>query len=245
MSGRARVVRTKGELRRAVWRRLEERGVARFPFPVKGRIPNYEGAGQAAEHLAAQDRWREARVLKANPDSPQRPVRQRALAEGKILYMAVPRLREAACFLELDPRLLSKPERASTIKGAFALGRPVRAVKVRRVDLVLAGSVGVDGEGGRVGKGGGYSDLEYGLGRTLGFLAADTPVATTVHPLQQVEESVPMEPHDVPVDVVATPRGVQRMAARRKPEGIRWDLLSEERVAAMPALAELRGGNRR
>jgi hypothetical protein len=33
-----------------------------------------------------------ARVVKANPDKAQRAVRARVLTEGKVLYMAVPRL---------------------------------------------------------------------------------------------------------------------------------------------------------
>jgi 5-formyltetrahydrofolate cyclo-ligase len=39
--------------------------------------------------------WPAARVVKANPDAPQLPVRRRALADGKVVYMAVPRLRAA------------------------------------------------------------------------------------------------------------------------------------------------------
>lgn len=233
-------VEAKQAIREEVWERLEARGVARFPFPVVGRIPNFAGAQEAADRLATLDAWDAARVIKANPDSPQRSVRQRALEEGKVLYMAVPRLREAACFVELDPRLLSKPQRASSIKGAFALGHLVRPERVRPVDLVVAGSVAVDGQGGRVGKGGGYSDLEYALGRTFGFLGAETPVVTTVHPLQKVEE-VPMAGHDVPLDVAATPREVRPLPTiHAKPEGLDWDLLPEDRVAAIPILTEMR-----
>ncbi len=38
---------TKAELREMIWRRLEEEGVVRFPGSW-GRIPNFEGAGEAA-----------------------------------------------------------------------------------------------------------------------------------------------------------------------------------------------------
>jgi 5-formyltetrahydrofolate cyclo-ligase len=33
-------------------------------------------------------------------------LRQAALREGKIIYMAVPRLRRERCFIELDPKQL-------------------------------------------------------------------------------------------------------------------------------------------
>jgi 5-formyltetrahydrofolate cyclo-ligase len=41
----------KKRIRERVWKLLEERGVARFPKPVYGRIPNFEGAEAAAELL--------------------------------------------------------------------------------------------------------------------------------------------------------------------------------------------------
>ncbi|MFP4632530.1 MAG: 5-formyltetrahydrofolate cyclo-ligase, partial [Halobacteriales archaeon] len=69
----------KQAVREDVWDALEREGVARFPFPPHGRIPNFAGADAAAERLAETDEWRSADVLKANPDSPQLPVRRRAL----------------------------------------------------------------------------------------------------------------------------------------------------------------------
>src|SRR6266508_7004733 len=98
----------KQQVRERIWSRLEESGEALFPG-ARGRIPNFRGAAAAADRLAATPEWRRARVVKCNPDSPQRPVRLRALREGKVLFMAVPRLRQKKCFWELDPgRLRSK-----------------------------------------------------------------------------------------------------------------------------------------
>ena len=37
--------------RQRVWDRLAAEGVARFPFPPHGRIPNFAGAGLAAARL--------------------------------------------------------------------------------------------------------------------------------------------------------------------------------------------------
>ncbi len=97
-----------------------------------------------------------------NPDSPQRAIRQKALAEGKIVYMAVPRLRSDKPFIELDPKKIKcSPFAASSIKGATQYGRPVTLAKVKKIDLVVCGSVAVNRRGARVGKGGGYSDLEF------------------------------------------------------------------------------------
>ncbi len=230
----------KDEIRQSVWTRLENRGVARFPLPIVGRIPNFQGSREAATRLCELDCWQAARALKANPDSPQRWVRRMALQEGKRVYMAVPRLTKAECFLELDPRSIQRPERAATIRGAFALGKPRRPNKLGTLDLVLAGSVAVDRKGGRVGKGGGYSDLEYALGREYGFLSAETPVVTTVHPLQLLADDLPMHTHDIPVDHVATSQRTYAMPHHHpKPTGIFWSLLSENKLREIPPLQQL------
>lgn len=234
----------KPTLRRRVWTLLEEKDAARFPFPVRGRIPNFAGAEEAARRLFEVREWRSAKRVKCNPDSPQKPVRQAALEQGKEVLMAVPRLRDAKCFVRLDPgRVEGREKKAATIKGAFALGEQVGPDAVGPVDLVVAGSVAVDARGGRAGKGEGYSDLEYGLLRTLGLVDEETPVATTVHELQVVPEgeAVPVTGHDVPLDIIATPERVIRTnTAHPRPEGIDWGLLDEERIGEMPALQRLR-----
>jgi len=41
----------KQTIRETVWDALEEGGIARFPFPPHDRIPNFEGANEAAQRL--------------------------------------------------------------------------------------------------------------------------------------------------------------------------------------------------
>ena len=233
---------TKAAIRARVWRGLVARRVARFPFPIEDRIPNFIGAEAAALRAATLPEWKAARRLKCNPDAPQRPVRLRALQEGKTIFMAVPRLAAAKCFIRLDPRRLrGRLAEASTIGGASRLGEPVGPDALGTIDLVVAGSVAVHPSGRRVGKGGGYSDLEWALARALGAVDARTPVLTTVHELQVVRAAIPMTSHDVPVDFIVTPERVIRARGRRpKPRGIRWDELSDEQIAAMPVLARMR-----
>src|SRR5262247_2624259 len=178
--------RSKQAIRERVWSLLTARGVARFPGAV-GRIPNFVGAEAAARRLADSPAWQAARVVKCNPDAPQLPVRVLALRQGKRLFMAVPRLREERCFLELDPRRLVGRERAAaSIRGAGALGRPTLPREMPRIDLIVAGSVAVGRDGARIGKGGGFSDLEFALLTELGMIGDWTTVVTTVHPLRIV-----------------------------------------------------------
>ncbi len=228
---------SKEEIRRRVWSVLRECGVARFPFPIEGRIPNFVGAEKAARRLAATRLFGDAEVVFCNPDSPQRPVRELVLRAGKTLVMATPRLRRG--FLVLEPGLVPRrlAREASTIRGAFRWGR--ETFEPPPIDLKVAGSVAVDQRGGRVGKGGGYSDLEYAILREMGLIGDDTPVVTTVHDLQVVAR-VPMERHDVPLDHIFTPtRWIVTRTQYPRPRGIYWNELPREKLEAIPLLQQL------
>jgi 5-formyltetrahydrofolate cyclo-ligase family. len=60
----------KQRLREKIWRKMEKAGVASFPLPCWGRIPNFVGAEKAAEKLRQLEEWRGAKVVFVNPDSP-------------------------------------------------------------------------------------------------------------------------------------------------------------------------------
>ncbi|MGH2718118.1 MAG: 5-formyltetrahydrofolate cyclo-ligase [Actinomycetota bacterium] len=227
-------------MRERVWEAIASSGAARFPG-TRGRIPNFVGAEAAAAALAATPEWAAASVLKVNPDSPQLPVRVRALTEGKLLYMAVPRLRAAHPFFCLDPDRLTVPARkAASIGGSAAAGEPVGLEAMEPIDLIVCGTVAVNREGVRIGKGGGFSDLEFALARQAGLIGDSTVVATTVHPLQVLDEPLPETGHDFRVDLIVTPDGLHRVTrAGGGPPGILWSHLDAEKIAAIPVLAEL------
>ncbi len=234
----------KAALRQDVWDAMRAAKVARFPG-AEGRIPNFTGAEAAADRLRAMPQWQRAAALKANPDSAQLPVRQRALEDGKTVYMAVPRLAGPEPFFALDPDALTEsPRKAASISGATRSAKRVTLADVQPVDLVVMGSVAVGEDGARLGKGGGFADLEFALASTAGLIGTQTVCVTTVHEIQvQPAEAIPLTDHDVPVDFVITPeriidcrdRGHERPAA-----GIRWDDLTEEKIAAIPLLSALR-----
>jgi 5-formyltetrahydrofolate cyclo-ligase len=223
-----------------IWAEMSRARVARFPG-ARGRIPNFTGAEQAATRLGETEAWTRTRVLKANPDLPQLPVRAAALAEGKLVVMAVPRLRTPEPFLLLDPDALEvAPRRAASIRGAAEHGRPLAVGAVPRLDLVVCGSVCVNAAGVRIGKGGGYSDLEMALGVESGWIDERTTIVTTVHPVQVVDADLPETDHDFRVDMVVTPDEVIRCRGARRPPGILWHHLDQDKIDAVPALVERR-----
>ena len=219
----------KDEVRARVWTQLERERAARFPG-ARGRIPNFVGAETAARRLGELPEWEQARTIKANPDAPQLPVRRAALAGGKTVYMAVPRLRTDKPFLRLadDATIMASGARATAVED------------VEPIDLVVCGTVAVNREGVRVGKGGGYSDLEFALLVELGLVGDDTTIVTTVHDLQLVEGDLPETEHDFRVDLVVTPTTTVRVGGRRRPPGILWPHLDAEKIEAIPVLAARR-----
>jgi 5-formyltetrahydrofolate cyclo-ligase len=228
---------SKDEIREKVWSRLQEQKVARFPG-TEGRIPNFIGAEACARVISHIQFWKKAKVLKANPDSPQRAIRQKALEGGKIIYMAVPRLHSDKPFIELDPnRLKCSAYVASSIKGAAKFGRPVNLEEVGKIDLIVCGSVAVNRKGARVGKGGGYSDLEFALLTEEKKIGRNTPIVTSVHPLQIVDEEIPMTEHDIPLSAIITPTEIiEIQLPLPRPKGIYWNMLPPEKIAAIPVL---------
>jgi 5-formyltetrahydrofolate cyclo-ligase len=234
-------MRTKDQVRRDVWKAMDREGVSRFPG-AEGRIPNFAGAKLAAEKLSGHRLWKRARVIKVNPDSPQTHARRIALEEGRTLIIAVPRLRDTHPFRLLDPRKLSQKQKreAATIKGAIRHGRVVAEEDMPEIDFVLCGSVAVNLSGARVGKGGGYSDLEYGLLIEAGRIDEHTTVATTVHPIQILREHLPALAHDLPIDMIATPRAVIEVERQyERPRGILWDHLQPPQIREIPILERM------
>jgi 5-formyltetrahydrofolate cyclo-ligase len=246
-AGDPAVLADKAALRDEAWQAIRRAGATRFPGP-ENRIPNFVGAEAAAQRLRETGEWERARTVKANPDSPQLPVRQRVLEDGKTLFMAVPRLADDKPFFLLDPeRLDVPPRRAVSIKGAGIHGHPVDVTELEPVDLVVTGCVAVDREGARLGKGGGFSDLEYAVAFEAGLVGPDTVVATTVHEAQVVDAGhIPVTAHDFRLDLIVTPERVIRCRhphgprGRQHRPGVRWDELSDEKIAAIPLLGRLR-----
>jgi 5-formyltetrahydrofolate cyclo-ligase len=114
----------------------------------------------------------------------------------------------------------------------------VRVDEVGAIDLVVTGCVAAARDGSRLGKGGGYSDLEYAMLRRAGKLDEDVPIATTVHPSQLApDDGLPMLAHDLSLDWIATPfELIQCRRSFARPRGIDWAQLDDARRRAIPAL---------
>ena len=87
------------------------------------------------------------------------------------------------------------------VPGKFGIPEPSpgsQKMDTKQLDLAIVGGVAFDGLGGRLGRGGGFFDR----------LLADIPAKICgVCFDQQVYPDVPLERHDVKMDIIATPSG--------------------------------------
>lgn len=227
----------KEAVRDRVWRLLEREGAV--PEGSYGKIPGFYGAAATARRLAELDLWKRARTIKANPDWAQLPVRIQALKDGKLLYMAVPKMASLQPFFLLDPATLDlPPEQAAEKKGAAQVARRVGVEEMQPIGIVICGSVAVNRSGARIGKGAGYSDLEVALLIEAGLVTDETIIIAPVHQLQVVDEEIPETDHDFSVDLIVTPDEVIECPNRRRPRGLVWNDLTAEKIEAIPVLAE-------
>ncbi|WP_439943098.1 5-formyltetrahydrofolate cyclo-ligase [Streptomyces sp. BBFR115] len=232
--------RAKQAVRTRVWDALTSADAV-HDASVHGRIPHFKGAEEAAARLAKLPVWQRASVVKAVPDKAQLPVRARALTEGKTVYMAVPKLAARKPFYLLDPAALTvPPAEAAAARSAAAIAPTVEVDALRPLDLIVLGSVAVHRDGSRIGKGAGYSDIEFALLTEAGLVTPETVVVTTVHALQVTDTPIPTTEHDAGVDLIITPDETIVCPAPHRPTGIHWSDLTPEKIAAIPALAARR-----
>ena len=233
----------KDVLREQIWSALIDADAV-FADPHDA-IPDFKGAGAAAARLATLPFWAAAQVVKCTPDACQQPIRLRALQDGKVLYMAYPRLAVYPCFLRLTAAELTAAGAdlgtASTMDGAIAHGVPVPFEEMAHIDVVNVGSVAVTRNGGRTGKGAGFADLELALLREHGVVDDRTVVVGTVHPLSIVaDDAITMTATDSPLHwVVTADEAVATHTGYPAPEGVDWSLVQPDQLDTIPILAEL------
>lgn len=236
---------SKKKARELAYQGLHAAKAARFPFPIEGRIPNFVGAEAAARILRELPVYQRARLIKVNPDAPQRPVRAMALVDGKSLLLPAPRLRGGFWLVTPDDVPRGEERQAASLSHIHRYGRKIDLDELRSlatgessIDLIVAGSVAVTRRGARAGKGEGYADLEYALLQELGL--GKTPVVTTVHPAQIVRDFA-VDSHDLSVDIIVTPHeAIETHTPYPKPTGIDWSLLGDDALEGMPVLAQWR-----
>ncbi len=196
----------KENLRKHIWDLLFKEKIS---YRVNGdynKIPNFKGSDFAAKRLSQTIEWDESKVIFCSPDSAQIPVREYALKDKKTLIMASPKIKDG--YILLNHEDIDDLSIASTIEGSYKYGK--FDMNLPKIDLVVEGSVCVDKLGHRLGKGGGYGDREIDYLMKNEYISTNTPIVTTIHPLQLVFK-VPTEKHDKNINMIVTINKVIRI----------------------------------
>jgi 5-formyltetrahydrofolate cyclo-ligase len=199
------MVPAKEYLRKYIWDLMESKGIAQSP--CHGRIPDFHGSARAAELLRNTLEWNDAEIVFVSPDTALKMVRENALSDKKLLIMASPKLQKGYILIEPDHAKGHERE-ASTIDGAFKYGSKVEIFPT--IDMVVEGSVAVDLNGGRLGKGGGYGDVEISYLQHKKIIMPETPIVSIVHDIQVID-IVPIESNDKKINMIVTQEMVLRI----------------------------------
>lgn len=230
---------SKKEVREKVWGNMMEKKVARFPFPIKGRIPNFKGAEKAAQLVFQMEIYKNANVVKVNPDSPQLPIRTQVIKDGKTLLVPTPRLKDGFIKVERSDVPLGEEKKAASLKNILNYGKVLPLNELPTIDLFIVGSVALHRDGRRIGKGEGYADREYAILRELGN--PPIPIVGTVHSVQLVEDDFHIDEYDLTVDWIATESElIKTNSPYKKPDKIIWEKVTDEELEIMPILRELK-----
>ncbi|MCS7191449.1 MAG: 5-formyltetrahydrofolate cyclo-ligase [Armatimonadetes bacterium] len=209
----SRFLNRRERLRRRIWHLMEAAGVLTFPLDVFGKVPNFIGAERAAELLAQQIEFEQAKVIFVSPDHVLRRVRELVLERGKILAISLPQ----PLIRQGKPKLLQITER-KTIKAAtnvdnfLRYGQPLS----QPVDLAVLSSVVVDRKGNRLTPRKEFGDKYWHMLLESGFAHKGTKIATIVHPLQFADDLAKwITEEDVKADLIVTPEEVIRGGGER------------------------------
>jgi 5-formyltetrahydrofolate cyclo-ligase len=163
----ARGFNNRSAARQWVWDRLSAEGLARFPFPPHGRIPNFAGAEAATARLLDIEPWKSTTPIKVNPDSPQRPLRAEALQPRHHRFRTDAQIARRRQKARSVPDSARQDRRGHKLVARQPLVRGGGLAEMPELDAIVCGSVTVTRDGRRGGKGEGYSDI--------GAFAGDPP----------------------------------------------------------------------
>ena len=127
------------------------------------------------------------------------------------LFERLPGWRWVLARVEADRSMTFRDRAVPRETHPLGMGQPADAgpvIPLREIDVFLTPGLAFDRRGGRLGRGGGFYDRVLAERRT-----DSAAVGVTVS--QRVVESVPMEPHDEPVDWLATEEAVIRCSTSR------------------------------
>lgn len=167
--------------------------------------PDYEHYSlEIAKHLYASPEWREARTLALTvsrmPEVDTFQIIRQAWSEGK--NVAVPKCDPQSHTMEFFQ--LRAFHELETVYFGLLEPKPTVTTKLRHelLDLMIVPGLVYNEFGYRIGFGGGYYDR---------YLAQFHGVTVALAFTEQIAKEIPIEDHDIPINMLITPKGVHRI----------------------------------
>lgn len=244
--GRGTYVRRRMQLRMTMRETLTEIALpdSRWDLDVLYFVPDFDGSDACHSALRERGEYADARLLLIAPDNSLQGAIEHALADGKRVLVPTYGLRRG--FVLLDPAEVPEQQRAfaATLDGLERFGRRLTFDELRalgHVDVIVTGAIAVTAQGVHVGSGRAYIDLEWGILSTIRIADDTTTVVGIVHDRQYVDVPIPPGRFDLPIDIAITPSGAHEIRhGRARPAGITWNAVTDDQIASLTYLAELR-----
>lgn len=238
---------TKRSSRERIWKYMMKNDLLNYPKKVYNKIPNFKGAVDAVERFCSLNEFKDAKLIQISLDKPLEYLQKSSLKAGKEIIVPIPKLNNGL-FVRVPPPIddgkIDEHFRAPTRQQRLLEGQSIVKIDDKfNIDIVVVGSVCVDRDGRRIGKGLGFADLEYAMMRKIGSIKPDTTVVTIVHD-SQIVDKLPddlFKKHDVHVDIIVTPTETIIVNNKlKKPDGIYWDILTQRRINAVQLLQQMK-----
>lgn len=243
----AEVLITKRSNREQIWKYMMKNDLLNYPKKVYNKIPNFKGAIDAVERFCELKEFKDAKLIQISLDRPLEYVQKSSLKAGKEIIVPIPKLNNDL-FIRVPPPIDGKIDdehfRVPTRQQRLLEGQSILKIDDKiNIDIVVIGSVCVDRNGHRIGKGLGFADLEFAMMMKMGAIKPETIVVTIVHDSQIVDDLPDhlFKKHDVHVDIIVTPTQTIIISNKlKKPDGIYWDILTQRRINAVRLLQQMK-----
>ena len=244
--------RSNESVRKEVWQQLVKVAVpnAFFRLNFAECIPDFVGSGNAVQAIRQHPRWRASKLMFLTPDDIS-ALRVAAYEDGKRFVISTYGI--TGGLLSVDPLIIPEPrfEYAATLEGLERLTieglvKHISFAEIRALagfDLLLTGAFAVSKTNWvRFGKGHGFFDMEAAMFWDAQCMNGIPFVICIVHDCQVIDHDLPASPFDTKVDAIFTNTSLHWAPLHQghHPTSIDWSQLTEDVIAGIPPLVELR-----
>ena len=203
---------------------------------------NSRRRGRMAEQVRKSAFYRQAKQLFVSPHPVLDQIRINSLADGKILIMPGPGLREGFYLLRPYSIPFKDLPVAVTYKGLAKYGEILDPGDISRekIDLMITEAMAVDRSGLRLGCGDGYFDLSCAILYALHALSEEVIILAVLKDEKLRDADLPRDPWDVEVDGVFFGNEVKFFEKKRAAfPDIHWGSLPPRRIKKIRPLRHL------